>query len=142
MKKGQLFELIKFDAPVIANHINLLSDNNKGGIVLVYKVTDVKYISFFDHDYFILPKRCKQLAFFKPLKRDWDRDAYKISKVYWGRKHHLLTKLWLKVDTSFKDIFSVTSAELKLIPQCKDKELIKNLNSRNEKFILSNNQNR
>ena len=145
MKKGRLFELIKFNAPVIANYVELLSDNNKGGILLVYKVTDVKYISFFNHNYSILFKRSEQLVFFRPLKRNWPRNVYKITLFYWGKKHHLLTKLWLEVDTDFKDIFSVTPAKLKRISHLtfkKDKELIKQLNSRNEKFILSNNQNR
>lgn len=121
----------------------MLSDNNKGGIILVYKVTEVRYISLRTHNYIIRSARIhRTLAFFRPLKKDWDRKTYLIKKHDWGRKNHLLTKLWLMVDTHFKDIFSVTKTELAKVPQCEDKDLIKALNVRNESFILSNNQNR
>lgn len=140
IKQGTLFQLIWFSQPIIVNHINLKSDNQLGGVLLRYKITDIKYISFFNHDYAILPKLkwSKQLTFFKPMKKDWDRTVYRITPRYWGKKHHLLTQLWLEVDNDFKDIFSVTPAKLKKVPQCKDQDLIKKLNIRKEVFILSN----
>lgn len=140
IKKGKLYKLIQFSQPVIVNNTEMLSDNNKGGILLCYKITEVKYISLFKYNYILNPKLhiYEKIFFFKPLKKDWNREAYKISQIYWGRKHHLLTRLWLIVDKDFKDIFSVTKDKLKTYPQCKDKKLIKQLDVRNESFILSN----
>lgn len=139
IKKGYLYEMIRFSQPIIVNHTNMLSDNNKGGVLLVYTKTKVIYISLFRHDYALYLINFKQIvAYFKPLKGNWNREAYKIDKIYWGRKNHLLTKLWLEVNTEFKDIFSITSTELAKIPQCKDEKLIKKLNTRSEVFILSN----
>ena len=142
INKGYLFKLIDFSQPIIKDRTKLLSDNNKGGTLLTYSRTEIRYISLWKHEYVLHPvhKFTKILVFFNPLKKDWNRQAYWMEKIYWGKKHHLLTKLWLEVDIEFKDIFSVTLVELRIIPQCKDKNLIKRLNARNETFILQSKQ--
>jgi hypothetical protein len=144
-KKGDYYKLIKYSRPIIANHTQMRSDNFKGGAILTYEVVEVRYISLFNHDYALyhIPKIHKILrykTFFNPTKKDWNRKAYVITKRYWGKKHHLLTALWLEVSSDFKDIFSVTLASLRKAPQCKNEELIKKLNAHTEAFILSNNQ--
>ena len=143
MKKGKHYKLIDFSSPIIRNNTNMLCDNNKGGTILTYKVTEIRYISLRTYNWIIRSARIYEtLVFFKPLKKNWDRKAYMIKKHDWGRKNHLLTKLWLIVGKDFKDIFSVTSTQLATFPECEDKNLIKELNNRNDSFILSNNQNR
>ena len=143
IKKGKLYRLIGFSQPLIVEHTRMLSDNNKGGIVLTYLSADILYIPILKRKIIIrIVRHYSKEKYFKPLKKDWRRDVYKIESMYWGKKNHLLTKLWLKVDNDFKDIFSIAAKELKIARQCKDKELIKQLNIRKDVFILSTNQNR
>ena len=139
MKQGKLFKLIDFSSPIIANHKHLLADNKIGGVLLTYKVRDVIYISLFGYNINLFSKKSvKRMYFFKPLKQSWKREAYKISKIYWGKKDYLLTNLWLQVDVNFKKIRTVSPTKLAMIPQCKDKNLIKQLNFITEKFIIKN----
>ncbi len=147
LKKGDYYKLIEFWRPIIDNRTQMRSDNHKGGVILLYEVVEVMYISLFTYDYALyhipkIHKTTRYKVFFNPLKKDWDRNVYMIEKRYWGKRHHLLTKYWLVENRNFKDIFSVTPADLRSFPQCKDEELIKKLNAHTEAFILSNNQNR
>ena len=142
IKKGNLYKLIELQQPIIVNHgSTLMNDNNKGGALLRYVVTEIRYISLFNYNYalFSVNSVKKNVRFFNPLKRDWNRKAYKIDKLHWGKRNRLLTNLWLIVDNDFKDIFSVTTSQLKSFSHCKDDELIKNLKSRKEVFITNQN---
>jgi len=139
MKQGKLYKLIDFSTPIIVNHKHMLANTKRGGVLLTYKVKDVIYISLFGYNIHLFSKKSvKRMYFFNPLKQSWKREAYKISKIYWGKKDYLLTNLWLQVDVNFKKIHAVSPTKLAMIPQCKDKNLIKHLNFQTEKFIIPN----
>lgn len=138
IKQGVSFTMVDFSKPIIVNNA-MVHDNKIGGILLKYKVKDVFYITLFKKNIIIYNKASLSVcAFFNPLKMYWRPTAYKISKIYWGKKYKLLTNYWLEVDPSFKSIHSLTLSDLKSIPHCKHKQLIKHLTSYQERFIMSN----
>ena len=138
LKKGYLFKLIDFSEPLLKDN-RMIYDNKVGGVILKYKVKDVIYVTLFKKERILYTRTTMGIyGFFNPLKFYWRKDAYKISKIYWGRKNNPLTNLWLEVYPEFKDINSIALSELKKIKQCLNRPLIKHLSSRDEFFIISN----
>lgn len=138
INKKLLYILVNVSRPIIVNNKFMFHDNRKGGELLQYNIYEVKTINIFNSVFVIHNTKyvVDNKYFFRPLKRDWNRNSYKISKIYWGKKNHLLTNYWLEVDSNFKDIFSINKEELKKFKQCKDKKLINNLNSHKEEFLI------
>jgi hypothetical protein len=134
--KGKHYQLIQFSQPIIADNRRMISDNNKGGIILVYMVRDIKYVTIFKKRIILSTSSFRKITFFRPLKKAWSKSIYRITPKYWGKKGHLLTNMWLYVDNDFKDMSSIAKADLKKVLQCRDAKLIKQLNVRKETFIL------
>lgn len=67
----------------------------KFGILLTYNVYRSYRINLFGMKLFAYNKYLGDKTFYRPLKKDWDKHAYRVPPVYWGKKTTKLTRLWV-----------------------------------------------
>lgn len=123
-------------------------DNKYGGIQLTYLISKVYYfkLKIFKHKleipWFIqiLGKK----TFLRPYKKLWDKRMYRLPFVYWGKKSHPLTRLWVVIPNSSPLGINKIIPELKLEHQyvkflgynIKSKDITSKLFSHTNKFNL------
>jgi len=66
-----------------------------GGIRLTYFIYKVYYFKLFNREITLFKKRCGRKTFLRPYKKFWDKRLYRLPNVYWGKKSHPLTRLWV-----------------------------------------------
>ena len=65
------------------------------GIILDYRISRLLYCTFFGKKLLIYKKVLGRKCFYRPLKKDWDKQLYRVPYVYWGKKGQKLTRLWV-----------------------------------------------
>lgn len=66
-----------------------------GGIQLTYLIYKVYYFKLFNREISWFRKILGNKTFLRPYKKLWDKRMYRLPFVYWGKKSHPLTRLWI-----------------------------------------------
>ena len=75
-------------------------DNKYGGIRLLYTIYKIYYITLFGQEISWFKWKLGKITFLRPYKKYWDKRTYRLPYVYWGKKTHPLTRLWVVVSNT------------------------------------------
>lgn len=141
--KTYLFELIEMSKWPFTDKRENPSDF---GILLTYKISKVICLTFFGKKLLIYKKKLGNKIFYRPLKKDWDKKAYRVPNVYWGKVNQKLTRLWVivhSVTVKHNSVFVITEESLinhkvKLFGKTFiSHDITRNLFKREKKFTIS-----
>jgi hypothetical protein len=76
-------------------------DNTYGGIRLIYIVYKIYYVSLFGREISLFRLILGEKTFLRPYKKFWDKRMYRLPYVYWGKKTHPLTRLWVVIPNNY-----------------------------------------
>ena len=91
------FKLTKEYRPDLTQKID---DKQYGGIQLTYLIYKVYYFKLFKLEIPWFIRILGNKTFLRPYKKLWDKRTYRLPFVYWGKKSHPLTRLWVIPDHS------------------------------------------
>lgn len=145
--------MVKYIFKLKESHVPDLTHETKndklyGGIRLKYYINKVFYLKIFNMEIPYYIKKLGAKTFFRPYRKYWDKRTYRLSPVYWGKKNHPLTRLWMIIDDTKFPLGST-----KIIPEVilkhqftkifnakfVTKNLTVNLFDKNSKFSINNN---
>ena len=76
-------------------------DNTYGGIRLVYTIYQIYFITLFGREISWFRQNIGKKTFLRPYKKFWDKRTYRLPYVYWGKKTHPLTRLWVVIPNDY-----------------------------------------
>jgi hypothetical protein len=88
-----LFKLKKSYIPDLTHETE--NDKLYGGVRLTYIIWMVYYFNIFNTHIPYYSRRLGKKTFLRPYKKYWDKRKYRLPNVYWGKKNHPLTRLWV-----------------------------------------------
>ena len=88
-------------------------DNKYGGTQLTYLIYKVYYFKLFKLEIPWFARVLGKKIFLRPYKKLWDKRMYRLPFVYWGKKSHPLTRLWVVIPKNS------TLGNNKIIPELK-----------------------
>ena len=92
-------------------------DHMYGGVRLIYTIYKIYYVSLFGTEIQWFKRKLGRKTFLRPYKKFWDKRTYRLPYVYWGKKTHPLTRLWVVIPNSQPlDVRKITP-EINLIHQ-------------------------
>lgn len=92
-------------------------DHKYGGVRLIYTIYKICYVSLFGTEIQWFRRKLGRKTFLRPYKKFWDKRTYRLPYVYWGKKTHPLTRLWVVIPNSQPlDVRKITP-EINLIHQ-------------------------
>ncbi|GEM_PF-5898675 len=109
------FKLIKSYVPDLTQKTE--QDKLYGGIRLIYKIYKSFYIQVFKREICIFKKSLGKKTFLRPYKKYWDKHTYRLPYVYWGKKSHPLTRLWVVIPNEYPLGVKKITPEINLIHQ-------------------------
>ena len=72
-------------------------ENKYGGVQLTYLIYKVYYFKLFNREISWFKRILGKKTFLRPYKKFWDKRTYRLPFVYWGKKSHPLTRLWVVI---------------------------------------------
>jgi hypothetical protein len=119
-------------------------DNIYDGIRLIYTAYKIYYVSLFGREIPLFLTILGKKTFLRPYKKVWDKRTYRLPYVYWGKKTHPLTRLWVVIPNNYPLGKNRIVPEVNLIHQhvklfghtFLSKDITKNLFGCKDKFQL------
>jgi len=124
-----------------------------GGIQLIYRIYKIYCFNVkvtlrghtFDKDIIYFKRILGLKTFLRPYKKLWDKRMYRLPFVYWGKKSHPLTRLWVIIPNNFSLGIKKIVPEISLQHQyvklfghnVKSKDITSNLFGYKNKFNLN-----
>jgi hypothetical protein len=100
MVKKYLFKLKKSYEPDLTQKDNKKNEQY-GGIRLTYNIYIIYHITLFGQEIPCFRWKLGKKTFLRPYKKFWDKRTYRLPNVYWGKRTHPLTRLWVIIPNNF-----------------------------------------
>jgi hypothetical protein len=110
-----IFKLKKSYEPDLTQRTE--KDKEYGGTRLIYIVYKIYYCKIFDREIVLFKRRLGRKTFLRPYKKFWDKRTYRLPYVYWGKKSHPLTRLWVVIPNNYPLGINKIIPEVNLIHQ-------------------------
>jgi len=110
-----LFKLKKSYKPDLTQKTD--KDQQYGGIRLIYTIYKVYFTTLFGREISWFKRNLGRKTFLRPYKKFWDKRTYRLPYVYWGKKTHPLTRLWVVIPNNYPLGMHKIIPEINLIHQ-------------------------